>query len=449
MFDCRKLLCGLAFSMTATFASGVSAQTITFDEILSSPDDPALNLQFARQEISAGRLQQAASALERLLLTKPNWDSVRLLYGVVLYRMDDLQGAKRELYKLEGRDLTPTQEADRLEFLQRIEHATSPLRVTGQVSIGGRYDANPGLVSDRIADAIVDPFASTPGTELRLPVDGMNDGEDIGLVGAGHIRIEGDIESAPGSLWFFQVDGAATNFDEIDRADTASGTLKAGFVLRRDKLKFTPYVKTTRTWLQGEEFNERWGGGATVSYRVDPRLMVFANGEYMDENYIPTDFSPFNNQRDGDKVSGHIGAVWRATERQNFTITAFASDKDAKNKGYSYEERGVAIQSLTLLGKGAYLSLTGKYSEVDFDRPDGNAFGPFETLTREDERLFARAAIGAPLETIFGEAAQLPEFFKDVVMQVGVSWTRLSSTSNLIEYENTSGDVLFTKKFEF
>ena len=74
-----------------------SAETIAFEEILAAPNDLQLNLDYARQEVKSGRLQQAAAALERLLLIKPNWDSVRLFYGVVLYRLDDMGGAIREL----------------------------------------------------------------------------------------------------------------------------------------------------------------------------------------------------------------------------------------------------------------------------------------------------------------------------------------------------------------
>ncbi|MGB7286985.1 MAG: tetratricopeptide repeat protein, partial [Salaquimonas sp.] len=437
---------GAIMALGIATAPGANAQFISYQQVLDRPDDPALNLQFARQEIASGRLQQAASALERLLLNRPNWDSVRLLYGIVLYRMDDLENAKLELYKLEGRSLPSSQEADRLRYLGIIERETASIRITGRVSVGGRYDDNPGLVSDFIKDAVVDPGGGGP---LLTPIPGMYDEEDVGLIGTARIRIEGDIEGAPGSVWFLQADGGIINFMDIDRADNASSSIKAGVSLKFDRLIVEPYAIAKNTWLQQEEFNDRWGGGVNIRYRVNPQLMLFGNLQFLNEDYNRTDFSIFNDERDGDITSGNIGVVWRATESQSFTVSAFAADKNAENEGYSFEQTGIAVNSLTLLGKGAYLSLSGRYSEVEYDQGNGHFTDPFAFFAREDERYFARAAIGAPLETIFGEQAQLPEFFKDVVMQVGVTWTRLDSNSEIIDYQNTSGDILFTKKFAF
>ena len=214
-------------------------------------------------------------------------------------------------------------------------------------------------------------------------------------------------------------------------------------------MKVTPYVKAQRTWIQSDSFSERWGGGVSVSYEIDPQLVLFATGEYLDEGYDSKSFASNSNLRDGRIISGYAGAVWRATESQSFSIAGFASDKDAVSDQHSYEKRGVIINSLTLFGGGVYLSLTGRYSETDYDQRSTGFTSPFQLVKREDEERFARAALGAPLGTLFGDGAFLPEFMKDVVVQVGVSWTSLESSSKLIEYDNISGDLLFTKKFLF
>jgi hypothetical protein len=443
-------VCGIAAGTVLAFAGAAQSQGVTFQQVLNNPDDPALNLEYARGEIASGRLQQAASALERLLLSKPNWDSVRLLYAVVLFRMDDLEGSRRELITLEGRGLSQKQESDRIRYLQKIDQLNSPLRLTGQISVGGRFDSNPGLVSDRIANAVVDPFGAG---DLEFPVDGMTDGDDFAVIANSRLKLEGDINDAPGSTWFVQVDGNFVDFSDIDRADTLSGSVKAGLSLKADRLTVTPYFKASQASLQQERFNERWGGGVKVKYRVDPSLSFFASVEHLNENYQTTVFSPNNDQRDGDITSAYFGATVRLTEKQSVTVAGFTVDKDSDvNPGYSYDQSGFSINALTLLGGGAYLSLSARYSEVEYDQPDGNLNSPFAFITREDDRLFARAAIGAPLQTIsdnFGSTQQLPEFFKDVVMQVGVSWSEQSSSNVLVDYENVSGDVLFTKKFAF
>lgn len=91
----------MMLSATASFA-----KPITFDDVYASPDNAALNLAFANQQISKGDLLSAANTLERLLLSHPNRDSVRLLYAKVLFMLDDKNGAKRELTLLKARSLS-------------------------------------------------------------------------------------------------------------------------------------------------------------------------------------------------------------------------------------------------------------------------------------------------------------------------------------------------------
>ena len=54
-----------------------------------------------------GELLSAAATLERILLVNPNLADVRLLYAVVLYRLDSLNEAEKELNALKGVTLPP------------------------------------------------------------------------------------------------------------------------------------------------------------------------------------------------------------------------------------------------------------------------------------------------------------------------------------------------------
>lgn len=445
-----RLFVFLAAVVSAPVAA--HSQTVTFQQVTENPDNVSLNLRFAKQEIASGRLQQAASALERILLNNPNLDSIRFLYGVLLYRMDDLAGARRELMLLEGRGLSSGQEAERVRYMERIDHATSPIRILGQIAVGGRLDSNPGLVSDRIADAIVDPGTGA-FFDISNPIVGMDDGIDFGFLANGFFRVEGDIEDAPGSEWFIQADGNVLEFLDVDRADSNSAGIKAGVTFLNDRLKFTPYVRANRVALQGDEFNRRWGGGASIQYRASPVFTLFANAEFLNEDFVATAFSVNNDQRDGDVFSGRIGASFRFSEKQKISFSVFAADKDSDvNPGFSYKKTGFAVNSVTLLGGGTYATLGLRYSEIEYDQPDGLTSSPFETITRRDDRLFVRGTVGAPLQTIadkLGQPFDLPDSLKDVVMQLGVSWSSVSSTSDLVEYDNLSGDILFKKKFAF
>src|SRR5262245_17466219 len=91
-----RIAAGFALCFAGLFlASGNTLaradQATSFDQVLTAPDDPQINLSFATQEADDGHLLNAAAALERLLLAHPNAHSVRLFYAVVLYRLNDLQ----------------------------------------------------------------------------------------------------------------------------------------------------------------------------------------------------------------------------------------------------------------------------------------------------------------------------------------------------------------------
>src|SRR5215472_408980 len=143
---CRPAFCrgaaGLVLSLSVLMLAGGNTQAradsppTTFDQVLTAPDDPQINLSFARQEANDGRLLNGAAALERILLAHPNAHGVRLFYAVVLYRLNDLQGAKRQLKLLEGVHLTPLQAAERDKYERLVEAGQSRTSLHGKV-VGG------------------------------------------------------------------------------------------------------------------------------------------------------------------------------------------------------------------------------------------------------------------------------------------------------------------------
>ena len=114
----RQLI--LASAFIGILGSQAHAKEITFEQIYAAPNDAALNLAYATQQMQAGDLLDAASTLERLLLSKPNLDSVRLLYAKVLIMLDDKKAAKRELDILTTRSLSPDNAKTLTALQQRI-----------------------------------------------------------------------------------------------------------------------------------------------------------------------------------------------------------------------------------------------------------------------------------------------------------------------------------------
>ncbi|MEL6736921.1 MAG: porin family protein, partial [Pseudomonadota bacterium] len=427
-------LCAMCVVSFGSLDDARAQEAISFQQVLASPDDAQLNLDYARQQVAAGNLQQASAALERLLLVQPNWDSVRLFYGIVLYRLDDLSGAKRELKILEGRDLSPKQEGERRKYLALAGQASQRVRMSARFSLGVRTDSNPGRLNDEF-----DFF-------------GVEDGPDSAFTGASQFRVEVDFSNGRGDFAFVQLGGVFNQYFEVGRADFAHIPLKAGVTLHRFGGTITPYVFASHSIVQDEEFRSEAGGGIDTNWSINSQLDWFLNGFAQYQDYDETSFSFIGDLRDGWLYGGKTGLLWRPSDRQTLTLSGSVRRKDAEGDsftpdGFSYDFAKIEVSSLTLLGRGFYLNAKASYSQTNYDEVD--FFTSFSEI-REDERFYARVAVGAPLSALFAPAnIELPEAIADIVAQVGVSYTDQESTISNLTFDNWSGDLLFTKRVQF
>ncbi len=61
---------------------------VTLADVFANPDNLDLNFRYAKAQIARGDLLGAAATLERILLINPDLTRARLLYGIVLFRLD-------------------------------------------------------------------------------------------------------------------------------------------------------------------------------------------------------------------------------------------------------------------------------------------------------------------------------------------------------------------------
>jgi len=73
------------------------AGDITFQDVLDDPDNLGLNFRYAKAQIDSGNLTGAVATLERMLLIDPDLAEIRVYYGLVLFRLDSLGEAERQL----------------------------------------------------------------------------------------------------------------------------------------------------------------------------------------------------------------------------------------------------------------------------------------------------------------------------------------------------------------
>ena len=137
------------------------ARRIEYDEVLAQPDDINLNFGWAQTQVARGDIKGAANTLERMLLTAPNEARVRLLYAVVLFRLERLDEAERELLLVRGLPMEPALRAEIDRYRREIEVAKQQTRFTASISMATQYDWNRNS-SPRSGEALL--------FDTRLPV---------------------------------------------------------------------------------------------------------------------------------------------------------------------------------------------------------------------------------------------------------------------------------------
>ncbi len=428
----ERALFTLFASATLTAAmlvtSPARAAPVTYEQILAAPDDAQLNLTYARQQVATGRLQQAAAALERLLLQRPNWDSVRLFYGIVLYRLDDLSGAIRELEILEGRGLNPDQEADRVKYLARAVKKSQPLRITSRFSLGGRYDTNPGRVSDAVT-------AST----------GADSDSDFAFAARSRFRIEADLNNGRRDYLFVQTNGHLREFFDIDRADLIHSRARAGAKLHFQDGSITPYGSYSSVWLQQERFRTSFGGGLDASWTLNSQVTLMLNAESIYQDYETTSYSAVGDLRDGWKYGGGFKFRWRPSDSMTVYAGADFKTKEAESDGFSYDSGKLSLAAQKLLGMGRYVTMAASFARTEYDQPDTFYSN---TITREDDVFRVRASTGAPLSTILA-GIDLPDQLGGIVAQVGATYHQQNSSIEDLDIDNFSVDLMFIKRTTF
>ena len=408
------------------------AQDVTYDDILANPDDLQLNYLYAQQQVIKGDLQQAASALERVLLIQPNWDNARLFYALVLYRLGSMEGAKRELTILTERPLGPSQAREVRKYLALASSKTKTTRVSGRLATGFRVDSNPDLTTDSANDLNGNP----------LDTDNRVDGA---FLATSMIRVEHDLQDGQGSYLFIQGNGNLNQQFEVEEANYITGSVKAGASFFIEDLQITPYGKVGVLTLDGQHYRTDYGGGARAAFSVNPMLTIFAAGSGMYQDYQVVSTDSVGDARDGWLATATGGLTARTSDRTKFSARISGYFKDAENNSYSYDAVEIAATQLFLLGRGQYVIASASYRWLDYDQPDPNYS---TTITRQDELFKGRVAYGLPLDLLLENMnVTPPEATSDVNLQVGVNY--LNQDSNIPNFvaDSVSGDILLIKRF--
>ncbi|HYE45771.1 MAG TPA: tetratricopeptide repeat protein [Caulobacter sp.] len=427
----RSLLAPSLAALSLALAGGTGAAAQDFEAVMAAPDDVELNLAYARDQARQGNLSAAASALERVLIQEPNRHGDRLFYAVVLYRLGDLQGAKSQLERLKGANLSPLQRAEADRYLERIEDRSADSSISGRITVGAVYEEDAAGAYFTNFDIFgAPPKEDGTSSELSLALNGrvsLGATKSWEIYGAGLAYDRSELSGAAVDFQRFELEGGVGH-----RARLTS--IRVGLISRHVR-------------LQGDPQLTELGLRAVGSWRVTNRTTLGFRAEGVSQDYdepaIDTVSSLIGGTRDGERYLVGASVTHRLAARTAVTLGLEYEVKTAEYEPFGYLGPRVSVALDQRFRRGAYILASGSVRWLEYDEPD-----PFFLLgnQREDTRGYARLAVGAPLSA-FSSRGVTGDVREDLVLEGALTYGSRESTSPLADFEGWGAELRLIWRF--
>jgi hypothetical protein len=394
------------FAMAACVAGLAGGEAVaddapTFAQVLAAPDDPQINLAYAQNEAANGNLLYAAAALERVLIAHPNANSVRLFYVAVLYRLNDLQGAKDQIRQLEGAHLTPQQQSELDKYRDLVERGQSSTHLTGDVIAGIDFE------TDSVG-SVIDLFDNLPN---RRHVEKNG----VAAIGAVDANLSSDF-------------GPNGDYAVLASASVYTRTAIAGPTLNYDAGMFSLGVGGSSlhsSWSLSGIFNDymlfddpylyEYGGRAQGIWHETTSIAWVARAEFVRQTYHQDPILSL--PLEGNRYTISAGGIFRFDGFQTLSANVGYEGKSARFAPQGYDALFLNADYHVLLGRGVYGDLSGDIRSVNYRGHDPSIFG----IHRMDTRGDARLAFGAPLSA-FADGGATGDWRENVIIEESVSY---------------------------
>ncbi len=408
---------------SAEYNGQYNGPKITFEQIYANPDDQDLNLNYARQQVAAGDLLSATAALERMLYASPNWDSARLFYALVLFRLDDRQAAIRELDLLDDRPLSPNQRALAQSYRENIDNRTSPKAasgVSGRLSIGVRYDDNAG---NALADTLI-TFANRNDQSAFVQAALKYSSP----LGDSSLRFNAGVE---GQVRRHQAFSRA-DYDSFGGTAGLSSNFGNGFAWAAD-------AQIAQVNISGDRYLRQYGGRLTLRKALGDTAGLWLRGTWYDQDYDDLTFTSIETLRSGNKVTASAGVIKKFNRDSFISASLGYEDKSASDAIFAYNGIRVSSQFRNEFNNGVYFNGRATYRKLKFDGPSFNNPAP---TRREDNHVYGQLGLGASFNAI-GSLMNMTDNpgLDNIYIETGVIYTNRDSNNSVLDYENIGAEM--------
>ncbi|HYM33529.1 MAG TPA: tetratricopeptide repeat protein [Candidatus Cybelea sp.] len=430
---------GVARGSTAAAQGGQAGEleslTVDFGDVLKNPDDVGLNFRLALTRIREGRLELAAAALQRVLLVAPDQAGVRLLYGIVLYRLDDLVEAEAELNRVKASNPPPETARIADEYLDRITRARRAFHGAASFSFGPTYDHNRNAFPNS-GQALLQG--------VQLPISG-NRASDVGWTGIAGAEMSYD----PGRQRLREIFANASllniSQDRVHSLDTKGAVGEAGVVYHFDEFDARPVLFGQAIDVGHHGYLNEGGIKLGATRRLGPDLQGFAEAKVDRQNYLDSMALPVNHELSGNEFGGTLGASYSFNPTLSVSGSYQPSYFDATTSFNSYWSHMFSLNASYVLPWHSFVLANTSAEFRSYGDPD-----PFvsSAITRDDHIYNASITYGIPLDTVWPYDTGA-SFMQGFIVSFTAAYIR--NESNVINYDWHSWRAggLLTKRFEF
>lgn len=402
---------------------------VTYEQVLNSPDDPELNFRYAVSQIRKGNLRSAAATLERVLIVRPDDVRVRLVYGIVLFRLDTLDDAERELRQVLAAKVPDDVRAEVSGFLTEIQRRRRRAHLRLMLGAGLDYDDNRNA-------------APATGTRLffNTPITLTEDStrkSDTAKTMLASVAARYELGYQAGHMLLFDYSYYRVEQTRQRTLNLQNHSVSAGFTFKSELVDVTPIAEFDHLLLTQTTYLRSHGGRLKLERRLHPRLSLSLDGAYARQGYNRTLVVPTGDERTGDKYDGSVSATFLLTPTMSLSGGFTHTHQGAAAKYNAYVRETMTLGHTWLLGKGRFLATTAAATLDHYQRAEA-AISPER---RVDHGYRGRLSLGQPMGMFW---KPLDDFL------LTLTYEYYHSLSNLSNYGYTNNKIssLLTYKFD-
>ena len=417
--------------------AAVEGEEVTYERILADPDNIDLNFRYAKSQIARADLKGAAATLERILLVNPDLAQVRLLYGIVLFRLDSMEESERMLKSVLALPIQSTLRDEVEEYLRQIRLRRKMTRWLASLSVGFQFDTNRNAAPSSKQQLVAD---------FPLPLTGSSRKQrDTSFLAIESLRVIHDLGTQAGHKLFASFDHFLEEQTVADTYDLASFSLEGGAILKWGLSSVSPSVFAEHVQLSRETFLRSQGMGLEMERPVTPKFTLSGITRLAREDYTGISENSAASQRRGNIVTVKAGGSYILSPTMRLDVSGLYTGKDAKASYYDYDGFGVQVGHTWLLGRGQFLSSVFGFEVNGYNDADA----AISARTRRDEEYRFRVTYGMPVSLLPGVKLLPKRFLENLTATLTFEQFRAVSNVENYTYSNSKVAAMVTKIVEF